>query len=262
MSTDPAARIAADGVVPVAQGEGWVVVAKPPHVLVHRNAMFPRQRAMLQRVRTWARARVYPIHRLDQNTSGCLLFATDQSLAGPLSRCLSEAEKTYICLVRGEFPHADRVRVDTPIKLGPDNYREAVSHVERLAGAAEPRSSLLRVYPRTGRTHQVRRHVRDLHHPVVHDTTHGDSRVNRWWREHRGATRLQLHCLRLDMPLPGGGRLRAVCPLFEDLWRVWSALPYWAEAVAAEPELALPPLSLPPGRPAPGSEGAAVDEPA
>lgn len=246
MSTDQETRLAADGVIALAQGEGWVVVAKPPRVLVHRNAMFPRERAMLQRVRTWAKARVYPIHRLDRNTSGCLLFATDQSLAGPLSRCLADATKTYICLVRGDFPHGERVRVDTPIKLGPEKYREALSEVQKIGGAAEPRSSLMRVHPQTGRTHQVRRHVRDLHHPVIHDTTHGDSRVNRWWRENRGADRLQLHALRLAMPMPGGGRLEVVCPLFEDLSRVWSALPYWADAVAAEPDLARPALALPP----------------
>lgn len=246
MSGSRVARLAADGVVPVAQGEGWVVVAKPPRVLVHRNAMFPRERAMLQRVRTWARTRVYPIHRLDRNTSGCLLFATEQSLAGPLSKALAEAEKTYVCLVRGDFPHAEPVTVDTPIKLAPGEYREAESRVEKLAGAAEPRSSLLRVLPRTGRTHQVRRHVRDLHHPIVHDGAHGDSRINRWWRENRGATRLQLHCLRLDMPMPGGGRLQAVCPLFADLAAVWGALPYWQQAVAAEPDLARAPIAVPP----------------
>jgi tRNA pseudouridine65 synthase len=241
--TDPSAR---DGVFPVAKGDGWVVVAKPPRVLVHRNAMFPRERAMLQRVRTWARRRVYPIHRLDRNTSGCLLFATEQSLAGPLSAALADAEKIYVCLVRGDFPHDEPVTVDTPVKLAPGEYRDAESVVEKLAGAAEPRSSLLRVRPRTGRTHQVRRHVRDLHHPIVHDGAHGDSRVNRWWRENRGATRLQLHCLRLDMALPGGGRLQAVSPLFDDLAGVWSALPYWAAACEREPDLTHAPLPVPP----------------
>ena len=233
------------GVVPVAEGDGWVVVAKPPHVLVHRNAMFPTERAMLQRVRSWARRRVYPIHRLDRNTSGCLLFATEQSFAGPLSAALAEAEKTYVCLVRGDFPHASPIEVDTPIQVAPGELREARSVVERLAGAPDPRSSILRVRPRTGRTHQVRRHVRDLHHPIVHDGAHGDSRVNRWWRENRGATRLQLHCLRVDLTLPGGERIRATSPLYEDLHAVWSALPYWGTACAAEPALQHAPLPLP-----------------
>lgn len=256
MSDDPREQPPDGGVVPVAQGAGWVVVAKPPRVLVHRNAMFPREHAMLQRVRDWAGGRVYPIHRLDRNTSGCLLFATDQALAGPLSRSLSEARKTYVCLVRGELSRDDLIRVDTPIKLAPGEFREAVSHVQKLAGAPEPRSSLLRVHPETGRTHQVRRHVRDLHHPIVHDGCHGDSRVNRWWRESRGATRLQLHCLRLEMRLPDGTPLDAVCPLFEDLAAVWGGLPYWGAAVRAEPRLALPPLPLPADLRAPGPAAA------
>lgn len=246
MTPEAPETASAHGVVPVAEGNGWVVVAKPPRVLVHRNAMFPRERAMLQRVRSWARRRVYPIHRLDRNTSGCLLFATEQSLAGPLSAALAEAEKTYVCLVRGDFPHAGPVEVTTPIQLAPGELREAHSVVERLAGAPEPRSSLLRVQPRTGRTHQVRRHVRDLHHPIVHDGAHGDSRVNRWWRQNRGATRLQLHCLRMELTLPDGERIRATSPLFDDLHAVWSALPYWQTACAAEPDLGLAPLPVPP----------------
>ena len=200
---------------------------------------------MLQRVRSWARRRVYPIHRLDRNTSGCLLFATAQGLAGPLSKCLAAAEKTYVCLVRGDFPHEEEVQIDTPVKLGPGNYRDAVSLVSKLGGASDPRCSILQVRPQTGRTHQVRRHVRDLHHPIVHDGKHGDSRINRWWRENYGATRLQLHCLRIDMPMPEGGRLRAVCPLFEDLHAVWSTLPYWNTVRGREPDLQRPPLRLP-----------------
>lgn len=237
-----------DTVFPLAQGDGWVVVAKPPRVLVHRNWAFPGEVAMLQRVRDWARTRVYPIHRIDRNTSGCLLFATKRKMAGPLSACLrsEDTQKTYVCLVRGTFPHEGTVRVDTPVKIDKSHYKDALSFVDKLGHHADPRCALLRVRPRTGRTHQVRRHVRDLHHPIIHDGDHGDSRVNRWWRENRGVSRLQLHNLRLDMPHPDGGRIQAVCPLFGDLHAAWSVLDFWSDAVAAEPGLALPPLPLPP----------------
>ena len=234
-------------IVPVAEGDGWLIVAKPPRVLVHRNKMFPRTDAMLQRVRDHVGDHVYPIHRLDRNTSGCLLFATRRELAGPLSSCLgaADARKTYVCLVRGAFEAEGEVTVETPMKVSEDVYKDACSVVDRLGFSHDPRSSLLRVRPKTGRYHQVRRHVRDLHHPIIHDGDHGDSRVNRWWRENRGVTRLSLHCLHMEIPNPHGGRIHATCPLFQDLADVWSALPYWDEAVAIEPALAWPALTVP-----------------
>jgi tRNA pseudouridine65 synthase len=113
-----------------------------------------------------------------------------------------------------------------------------------LGRSAEPRCSLLRVEPRTGRYHQVRRHVRDLNHPIVGDTDHGDTRVNRWWRENEGLTRLGLHALTLELDLPGGGRLSATCPLFADHAELWARMPWWEEARAALPALDLPPLPV------------------
>ena len=60
--------------------------------------------------------------------------------------------------------------------------------------------SLLLCQPRTGRTHQIRRHLRELSHPIIGDSEHGDSKVNRWWRENRNLNRLFLHCFSLDLP--------------------------------------------------------------
>ena len=237
----------------LARGEGWIVVAKPPSLVVHRGAHTLGEYAALQRVRDLVGRRVWPVHRLDRATSGCLLFATDRALAGPLHAALGAptARKTYVALVRGWFSADGPVVVETPIKLGPDRYVPARSVVDCLGRSRDPRCSLLRVRPETGRNHQVRRHVRDLSHPVIRDHAHGDSRVNRWWRDNYGLTRLGLHALRLELDLPGGGRLDAVCPLFRDHAEVFARLPWWTEAVAREPALALPPLPLldePPGQ--------------
>jgi tRNA pseudouridine65 synthase len=241
---DPTER-AAGGLPVLAQGEGWIVVAKPPRLLVHRNAFMPKADAALQRVRRQVGRRVYPIHRLDRNTSGCLLFATERERAGPLSAALSDprSQKTYVALVRGRFAHEDPVVVDTPVKYDDETYKESRSVVRLLGRSAEPRCSLVEVLPETGRHHQVRRHVRDLHHPILHDGDHGDSRVNRWWRENRGLTRLALHCLRLHVHLDDGP-IDVVSPLFEDHAAVFGALPFWEDAVDRRPELALPPLPL------------------
>ena len=244
MIDDPATRSRAP--LPIlAQGDGWVVIAKPPRLLVHRNPRMRYSDAALQRVRDMMGGRVYPIHRLDRNTSGCLLFATDRALAGPLSAALSDpaAQKTYLAFVRGFFASDQPVEVTTPVKYSDELYKDSRSVVRLLGRSHEPRCSLLEVAPSTGRHHQVRRHVRDLHHPIIGDGDHGDSRVNRWWREEHGHTRLGLHCLRLHVPFHTGD-ISAVSPLFTDQATLYRSLPWWTEAEARCPELGLAPLPL------------------
>lgn len=230
--------------VVLARGPQWLVVAKPPGILVHRTELLPDVEAAVQIVRDQVGRHVYPIHRLDRPASGCLLFATEKSWAGPLSAAMTEARKTYLAFVRGRFAQDGPVEVNTPMKDDSGLLREASSVVTCLGRSAEPRCSLLKVEPRTGRYHQVRRHVRDLHHPIIGDTDHGDSHVNRWWRQLGGVRRLGLHCLSLEMPLPDGGHLSVTCPLFEDQHTAFSALPWWDEARANEPALDLPPLPM------------------
>ncbi|MCB9779976.1 MAG: pseudouridylate synthase [Alphaproteobacteria bacterium] len=229
----------------LAEGERWVVVSKPPRVVVHRGPRMRRASAMLQRVRDMLGRRVFLVHRLDRQTSGCLLLATDSEMAGQLSAALSAAEshKTYLAFVRGAWAH-DGVQTVRSSILTEQGLKEAVSHIEGLGASEDPRCSLLRVFPETGRHHQVRRHVRDLHHPIIHDGEHGDSRVNRLWREQHGVQRLGLHCLRLKLPLPDGSELDVTSPLWADQAELWRSLPWWDRAVAAEPALALPPLSM------------------
>lgn len=60
--------------------------------------------------------------------------------------------------------------------------------------------SLVLCTPETGRTHQIRRHAYAMGFPVIGDSRHGDSKINRWWRENRNLNRLFLHCLSLDLP--------------------------------------------------------------
>ncbi len=237
----------------LAEGEEWIVVAKPPRLLVHRNARTPRANAALQTVRDQVGRRVYPIHRLDRQASGCLLFAKQRDWAGPLHAALTDesAVKTYVAFVRGWYKHEEPVFIDNPMKDDNGILKTAESTVELLGRAHEPRCSLLRVRPRTGRYHQVRRHVRDLHHPCIGDSDHGDSRINRWWRENTRANRLGLHCIGMQLTLPGGEPLEVACPLFDDQHAVFSELPWWADALQAEARLGLAPLPCRPPRPQP-----------
>ena len=230
----------------LAQGDRWIVVAKPPCLLVHRNWRQPRAAAALQAVRDQVGKRVYPIHRLDNQASGCLLFATERTLAGPLHASLTAEDtvKTYVAFVRGYFKSDEPVVIDKPMKDDNERLKDALSVVEFLGRSHEPRCSLLRVRPRTGRYHQVRRHVRDLTHPIIGDADHGDSRINRWWRENSMANRLGLHCIGLDMTLPCGERIEISSPLYADQYQVFSSMPWWPEALVREPRLGLTPLPM------------------
>ena len=113
--------------------------------------------------------------------------------------------------------------------------------------------TLLLCHPRTGRTHQIRRHLRKaLTSPVIGDVEHGDSRVNRHWREKVGLDRLGLHCWYLGLPPAAGssssppddGVIECLAPLtldfagplkHEKLGRLW------AEACRVEPRLGMEP---------------------
>ncbi len=222
----------------LARGEGWILVAKPPRVIVHRSRDTRNEYAALQRVRDLVGKWVNPVHRLDRQASGIMLFATDLDRSGELHEVLRAGQKTYVALCRGYFDHTWPIDVDTPL-----DEKLSRSTVSCLGRCHRPRCSLLRVQPHSGRFHQVRRHVRDLYHPVIGDRDHGDSKVNRWWRE-RGMGRLALHCLRMTLPFPEGER-SVDCPLFEDMHAVVQGLPWWEQAVDQEGALALPPLSIP-----------------
>lgn len=75
--------------------------------------------------------------------------------------------------------------------------------------------------------------------PIIGDSAHGDSKVNRWWRQERGLDRLALHCLSIALPDPAE---TIVAPLEGSLAEVLRAEPLWAEALSSEPRLDLAPV--------------------
>lgn len=233
----------------LARGARWAIVAKPARLACHRSAMIRERVTLADAARYRFRTNVHLVHRLDRGVSGCLLIAFDPEAAALLHAALKapETRKTYLVMVRGAFDRPGPIVVETPMKDSEGVLRDARSTVWPLGLSDEPRCSLLRVEPDTGRYHQVRRHVRDLNHPALGDGHHGDSRENKRWRAEHGLMRVALHCHRLALPadaLPGEGPIVAVCPPPVDLVRLWRVMPWWDEAVALWPDLTLPPLDL------------------
>jgi tRNA pseudouridine65 synthase len=160
---------------------------------------------------------VYPVHRLDRGTSGALAFALDPTTARLLHSMFDEGRvhKRYLALVRGAPP--DSGIIDHPIPNKPDGPRvPAVTEFRRLATVG--RFSLVEAEPRTGRLHQIRRHLKHLGHPLVGDVNYGRGEINRLFREQYGLRRLALHARALSFDHPHTGALVAVrVPLPDDL---------------------------------------------
>jgi tRNA pseudouridine65 synthase len=231
------------------EGEGWLIVGKPARLITHKNAQSADRLAALQWVRDQLGKRVQPIHRLDRPASGCLLFSTDDR-AADLQACLGapEARKEYVALVRGCIPVGAETTIDRPLDGRPSRTELLV-----LGSMPEPRCSLVLARLHSGRFHQIRRHLAGIGNPILGDSRHGDTRVNRWWREHHGLPRLMLHAWGLAFQAPDRPA-DARCPLWPDMAKVLRALPLWEQAVAARPALVddfevLPPWAFgpPPG---------------
>jgi len=201
--------------------ESLIAVHKPPGLLVHRTGLDAHEtRFALQLLRDQIGAAVYPVHRLDKATSGVLLFALSPDIA---ARCRAAFEagqvaKRYLAIVRG---HPDeRGTVDHPLDRedhagATASLRlPAVTDYRRLAMVELPvavdryptsRYALVELVPRTGRRHQLRRHMKHIAHPIIGDTTHGHGPHNRMFRERFGCHRLLLVAvgMRLDHPVTG-----------------------------------------------------------
>lgn len=194
------------------QDEWLVAIDKPAGLLVHRSWLDRHEtRFAMQMTRDQIGQHVFPVHRLDRPTSGILLFALDPETARAMSERFMrhEVSKTYHAIVRGWAPAA--LNIDYPLKEELDKIADAYADEDKPAQAAETelrglerfelpfavsprhpssRYSLVELQPKTGRKHQLRRHMAHIFHPIVGDTRHGDGRHNRFFRE-------QLDCYRL-----------------------------------------------------------------
>jgi tRNA pseudouridine65 synthase len=190
-----------------------VAVDKPAGVATHRG-WADDDDALLQRVRDAVGAYVYPVNRLDRGASGIVLFALDREAARAFAEAWEGAEKTYLAITRGHPP--EELVIDHAIPRAPGEERvPAVTRVRRLETFG--RYALVEARPRTGRLHQIRRHLKHISCPIIGDVRYGKGEHNRIFREQHGLHRLALHCVGLAVAHPDGGALRVECPLAPDL---------------------------------------------
>lgn len=173
------------------------------------------------------------VHRLDRDTSGCLLVAKRRPALRALHQALREGAvaKTYLALVAGDWGAAGEVatplrrnvlRSGERIVRADQDGKIALTRFEPLARS--PAVTLLLARPVTGRTHQIRVHAAEAGHPIAGDLKYGDPGLNRSLRS-LGLRRLFLHAYRLHFSHPDSGLpVDVVAPPGEDLRQVLAAL--------------------------------------
>ncbi len=226
---------------PILFEDAWLlVINKPAGVVVHPavgNRSGTVVNALLGRypcLQEWAQGtgeRPGIVHRLDKNTSGCLMVAKTPLAMSRLSAALAarKVHKTYLALVRGEV-RKDTDKLVTLIGRHPvhrqkmavvsRNGKEAVTIYRKVAvisPATCEKATLLEVDILTGRTHQIRVHLASIGHPVLGDETYGGKSPSL-------ASRQMLHAWRIDFPHPSSGeRICCRAPVPDDM-REWLRL--------------------------------------
>jgi 23S rRNA pseudouridine955/2504/2580 synthase len=167
------------------------------------------------------------VHRLDRETSGCLLIARKRSALRILHELLRtrQMQKRYLALLAGNWPR-DRLEVDEPLLKNRLQSGERMVRVDSSGKRAQTRFRVLQRYPdamlveaelMTGRTHQIRVHAAHLGTPILGDDKYGDDPSNRRFRE-KGLKRLFLHAASLSFQWPEEeGHITIKAPLGSEL---------------------------------------------
>ncbi|WP_082030811.1 23S rRNA pseudouridine(955/2504/2580) synthase RluC [Thiolapillus brandeum] len=150
-------------------------------------------------------------HRLDRDTSGCLMLAKKRSALRILQQLQRDGRvrKRYVALLAGRWSR-DRQQVKVPLKKNTLRSGERMVRVDAAGKDAHTEFRVLKRFPnatlveaelKTGRTHQIRVHAQYLGTPILGDEKYGDEQANRDFRQ-LGLKRLFLHAASLRFPWP------------------------------------------------------------
>jgi 23S rRNA pseudouridine955/2504/2580 synthase len=168
------------------------------------------------------------VHRIDRETSGCLVMAKRRSALRELHERFrqGQVEKNYLALVLGDWQYGEQV-IDAPLLVTNRKGGERHVIVSDKGKEARTRVSLSRTYgvysllkcePETGRTHQIRVHLQHAGHPIAGDERYGDAVAN-GQAKRLGLRRLFLHAQSIAFGDSSGNELHFTAPLADDLER-------------------------------------------
>ena len=190
-------------------------VTKPNNVLVHHayhSRNMADEKSLLQLVSEETGLKVYPIHRLDRKTSGAILLAKEKEYVSKFQDLFTknQIQKIYYGVVRGFSPSTKRI--DSPVKGRDANvHKEALTELKTLAQITldipvkpydSSRYSLVELFPKTGRMHQLRVHSNKISHPLIGDAKYGDKNHDVMFEQNFGFKNLFLHAGKLKFIHP------------------------------------------------------------
>ncbi|MDY6855339.1 MAG: RNA pseudouridine synthase [Thermodesulfobacteriota bacterium] len=206
--------------------KGWLAVDKPCGLSVHNDSRNDLVYVLSERIRSDALLqkslvindsfRIHPVHRLDKETSGVILLATDIRVLRKLSELFMKGrvKKRYLALVHGGFDRGTKSPQyhiwDYPLSKTGGGRRDPIGKGSLVNCMTRYRVlqqsshySLLEIELMTGRKHQIRRHAKLSGHPVTGDIRYGSKRSIRYLRDTFSYNRLGLHCKCLEFVPPG-----------------------------------------------------------
>lgn len=200
----------------VYEDDDCLVIDKPAGILTHSKGAFNPEgtvatfiRPKINKELSGDRAGI--VHRLDRATSGLIICAKHPTAVSWLQKQFSErkVKKTYYAVIQGQLTPAEAV-IDMPIERHPKTpklFRASLQGkpalTEYMVSQSGTHYSLIELRPKTGRTHQLRVHLKQLGHPIVGDTLY----------DGEPADRLYLHATELELTLPNHQRQVFTSPL-------------------------------------------------
>ncbi len=186
----------------VHQDKDLIAINKPAGLLSVGTTKENKEHALAllrtQLTRGKERVQLWPVHRLDRDTSGILLFATSKEVREAVMDKWEETEKIYLAVVEGT-PKESKGTITEPLRMDEKEYRvyvgahpnakKAITHYELLE--SQEKRALLKVKIDTGRQHQIRAHMAWLGHSVVGDERYGTK-----------GGRMGLHAFKLNLTHP------------------------------------------------------------
>ncbi len=163
------------------EDEWFVAVNKTGNLPVHPAGRYFNNTLVAMLEERYGR-KLYPVHRLDRETSGVILLAFEGKNVSDISAALSAGSKEYLALVHGTFPD-EEIIIDLPLgrdmesavhkkrKAWPGGTQTATTRFRKVLTAGD--ISLVRCFPQTGRLHQIRAHLLSAGYPIVGDKLYG-----------------------------------------------------------------------------------------
>lgn len=220
----------------ILEEKDFVVLNKPAGMIVHAPHRFTADSPTIvdfvrtrypetKKVGDDPETRPGIVHRLDKDTSGVLVIARTNDFFFHLKNLFQRGlvKKMYRALVWGRVPLEGVIDISIGLKPGSVKrsarartmkmVKHAVTEYKTMSRFIRDGEefSLVRVFPKTGRTHQIRVHFLEIHHPIIGDQMYG-KRKNPW-----GLERQFLHAESIEFPLPDGKRFRIEAEMPKDL---------------------------------------------